>query len=201
MRPQAVTESDAAGMRSATHWALLGLIIERPSYGYDLGERFERAYGGILHLSSTSYIYTSIKELSRRGLIEEVAGKGGGRQPKPRYRATPEGVRAYQEQLVSEVDEDRRRSRLFARKLAVFAREPELALEVIGRYRRACLELAARTALPRTGGAETPMDLASGLAGRLEAEEIRLALDAKIDWLDYAARELIALVESQPPRA
>lgn len=201
MRPRAASDPDAAGMRSSTHWALLGLIIERPSYGYDLAERFERAYGGMLSLSSASYIYTSIRELSRRGLIEEVPGKGGSRQPKPRYRATAEGVRAYQEQLISEVDEDRRRSRLFARKLAVFApREPELALEMIARHRRACLELAARTPLgPQDQDA--PTDLASGLAGRLEAEENRLALDAKIDWLDYAARELTALVELQSPRA
>jgi DNA-binding PadR family transcriptional regulator len=199
MKPRAASEPDAAGMRSSTHWAVLGLIIERPSHGYDLAERFERVYGDVLNLSSPSYIYTSVKELIRRGLIEELPGKRVGRQPKPPYRATAEGVRAYQQQLIAEIDEDRRRSRLFARKLAVFAREPQLALEVIGRYRRACLEVATKTALPR-GDRDASMDLAAGLAGRLEAEEIRLALDTKIDWLDYAARELTALIESQTPR-
>jgi len=43
-----------APMTSEVNWALLGLIIERPSYAYDLGKRFERTYDGVLSLSSTS---------------------------------------------------------------------------------------------------------------------------------------------------
>jgi DNA-binding PadR family transcriptional regulator len=29
-------------MRSLVNWALLGLVIERPSYAYELARRFER---------------------------------------------------------------------------------------------------------------------------------------------------------------
>lgn len=31
-------------MRSPLNWALLGLVIQRPSYGYELVQRFERIY-------------------------------------------------------------------------------------------------------------------------------------------------------------
>jgi DNA-binding PadR family transcriptional regulator len=183
--------------QSAVQWALLGLVIERPSYGYELATRVERAYGGEVRLSSTSYAYTALEALKDRGLVEEVAGTGSDRQPKPIYRATLAGVTAFKEQLVAEISEDRRRSRVSARKLAVFAREPEAALALIGRMREACLKEAVRSSSPPLSTPDEP-DTTSRLGARLAAEEGRLALDAKLAWLDYAARELKAT--TAPPR-
>lgn len=182
-------------MQSAVQWALLGLVIERPSYGYDLAQRFEQAYDGMLHLSGISYVYTALDTLKRHSMIEEIPGTRAGRQPKPRYRATPEGVRAYQERLTSQITEDLRRSRLFARQLAVFAQEPERGLEIIERYGQACLDEAAGASLsPATTAAP---DAAAGLASRLVSEESRLALEAKLPWVEYARREFKALAESR----
>jgi DNA-binding PadR family transcriptional regulator len=179
-------------LESPVQWALLGLVIERPSYGYELATRFERVYGGELRLSSTSYAYTALQALEERDLVERVAGTGSDRQPKPIYRATAAGMAAFEEQLVAEVSEERRRSRVSARKLAVLAHEPEVALALIGRIREACLKEAVRSAPPSPGTVEE-LDLATRLGVRLSAEEGRLALDAKLAWLDYAARELKAL--------
>ena len=126
-------------MRSPVSWALLGLVIQRPSYGYELVQRFERTYGDALELSSASQIYTALDALERRGLIEEMTGDedDGSRQPKPHYRATAEGVHDYREWLVGQVDEERRRSRLFARQLAMLACRRRA--RVIERYEQACL--------------------------------------------------------------
>jgi len=187
MKPRASEHGRFQPPQSAVQWALLGLVIERPSYGYELATRVERAYGGEVRLSSTSYAYTALEALKDRGLVEEVAGTGSDRQPKPVYRATPVGVTAFKEQLVSEVSEDRRRSRVSARKLAVFAREPEVALALIGRMREACLKEAVRSS---SSSSADELDTASRLGARLAAEEGRLALDAKLAWLDYAAQEL-----------
>jgi DNA-binding PadR family transcriptional regulator len=197
MKPRASEQGRFQPPQSAVQWALLGLVIERPSYGYELATRLERAYAGEVRLSSTSYAYTALEALKDRGLVEEVAGAGSDRQPKPIYRATPVGVAAFQEQLVSEVGEDRRRSRVSARKLAVFAREPEVALALIGRMREACLKEAVRSSSPPPSAADE-RDTTSRLGARLAAEEGRLALDAKLAWLDYAARELKATMA--PPR-
>jgi DNA-binding PadR family transcriptional regulator len=197
MKPRASEHGRFQPPQSAVQWALLGLVIERPSYGYELATRLERAYAGEVRLSSTSYAYTALEALKDRGLVEEVAGAGSDRQPKPIYRATPVGVAAFKEQLVSEVGEDRRRSRVSARKLAVFAREPEVALALIGRMREACLKEAVRSSFPPPSAADE-RDTASRLGARLAAEEGRLALDAKLAWLDYAARELKAT--TAPPR-
>jgi DNA-binding PadR family transcriptional regulator len=176
-------------MQSAVHWALLGLVIERPSYGYELANRFEHAYAGMLQLSGFSYVYTALDTLQCRGMIEELPGTRTGRQPKPRYRATAEGINSYQERLITQMREDFRRSRLFARQLAVFAHEPEMALDVIERYGQACLEEAGETPVLTTAGT----DAVAGLAERLVSEERRLAMGARLPWIDYARREFKAL--------
>jgi DNA-binding PadR family transcriptional regulator len=178
--------------QSAVQWALLGLVIERPSYGYELATRFERAYNGELRLSSPSYAYVVLEALKDRELVEEVPGSGSDRQPKPIYRSTRLGMAAFEEHLVSEVGEDRRRFRVWTRKLTAFAREPEVGLALTGRIREACLKeaLGSRSFSPRT---EAQLDPAGRLAARLAAEEGRLAIEAMLSWLDYADRELNAL--------
>jgi DNA-binding PadR family transcriptional regulator len=179
-------------MQSAVHWALLGLVIERPSYGYELAQRFEQTYEGMLELSGFSYIYTALDTLRCRGLVEEIPGMGSERQPKLGYRATTEGVRNYHQRLIAQMREDFRRSRLFARQLAVLAGQPELALDVIESYGRACLEEAGEAQLPDIESACEDRD--SGLAERLVSQERRLAMEARLPWIDYARREFKALV-------
>jgi DNA-binding PadR family transcriptional regulator len=199
MELRAIGHARSQTPQSQVQWGLLALVIERPSYGYELATRFERAYGDALRLSSTSYAYTALQALEEHGLVEEVAGSGGGRQPKPIYRATDAGIEASKEQLISEVSGDRRRSRVSARKLAAFAHEPEAALALIAGIREACL-LEAVQSLDARSQTSAELDPAGHLAVRLAAEEGRLAVDAKLRWLDYAARELQAHVERRPAR-
>jgi DNA-binding PadR family transcriptional regulator len=120
-------------MTSQVNWGVLGLLMARPDYGYRLQRRFAEVYENELPLRSESHIYTALNELQRRGLIEEVAETSGllsgtDRQPRPTYRATDVGSRAYVEWILDQIGEDRRRSRLFVRQLAVFAHEPDTAL-------------------------------------------------------------------------
>jgi DNA-binding PadR family transcriptional regulator len=184
-------------MQSPVNWALLGLVIERPSYAYELAQRFDRTYEGALSLSSTSHVYTALSSLLERGLIEEVSGGGTGRQPKPRYRATREGLEHYQRQLVGQLADERRRQRLFAMELAALMSHPELARGVIDGYEQACLREGGEAPLPAPlDGAEDPD---SQLAARLACEENRLAVGAKLAWVQYVRQELRALAERRTP--
>jgi DNA-binding PadR family transcriptional regulator len=192
---QTRVKKSAGPMQSAVQWALLGLVIERPSYGYELAQRFESAYEGMLHLSGISYVYTALDTLQRRAMIEEIPGTRSGRQPKPRYRATADGVDSYKERLTAQIQEDFRRSRLFARQLAVFAHEPEMALEIIERYSDACLEEAGEASIPQPEG--YPADAVASLAARLVSQDSRLAMEAKLPWVEYARREFKALAASR----
>ncbi len=198
-----------APMTSAVNWALLGLIIERPSYAYELAQRFERVYGDTLTLSSTSHVYTALGALASRALVEEFPGSGTERQPKPHYRVTALGIDSYRDWLVAQVGEDRRRQRLFAIQLAGLARDPEAALDVLDRYRHACLEEAGPIPIPTWNGNRNQNGAhdhgGSELAERLLCEENRLAIGAKLSWVQYVRRELKALANGrasdEPARA
>jgi len=186
---RAERDAQAAPMQSSVNWALLGLVIERPSYAYELAQRFERTYRAVLSLSSVSHVYTALAALKGRSLIEELPGTRMGRQPKPRYQATEKGLLDYGEWLVAQVGEDRRRQQLVVLQLATFTRNPPAALEILARYEQACLQQAAGTPI-------TPSDDAAAgvpkLTARLVNEESRLALGAKLAWVHYARRELTA---------
>lgn len=178
-------------MHSPVNWALLGLVIERPSYAYELAQRFERTYGAVLTLSSVSHIYTALATLKGRSLIKELPGTRVGRQPKPRYRVTEKGLEDYGQWLVGQVGEDRRRQRLFILGLATFTRHPRAALEILAGYEEACLaELRSTAITPRDGACA---ENAPELAARLASQESRIALGAKLAWVHYARQELSAL--------
>ncbi len=186
-----VTERGAAAMRSPVNWSLLGLVIQRSSYGYELVQRFERMYGEALELSSPSQIYTALDILERRGLIELLPAPETAelsRQPKPHYRVTPVGVGAYVDWLVSHVQNEQRRSRLFVHQIAVLP--PLEALEVIERCEQACLKAA--TAAPAVSS-DRQAGEGGQLAMRLIDEEQRLVIGARLAWIEYARRELRAL--------
>jgi DNA-binding PadR family transcriptional regulator len=196
MLGRAFRDAGTGAMRSPVNWAVLGLTIERPSYGYEILQRFERNYGDLLKLSSPSQIYTALDSLVDRCLIEATREPSPGvasRQPRLHYRSTEEGVRRYQEHLVDQAEEDRRRSSLFARELAALA--PEAALAVLDRYEQMCLAQATK-ARPGEGDVEPAApDASTTLADRLAAEEERLATEAKLPWVDYARRELRAMAD------
>jgi DNA-binding PadR family transcriptional regulator len=188
----------ATAMHSPVNWALLGLVIERPSYAYELAQRFDRAYAGVLSLSSVSHVYTALAALKSRSLIEEVPGTRVGRQPKARYRATATGIEGYLEWLVAQAGEDRRRQQLLVMQLAALRRSPRTTLQVLDRYERACLAEASRLPIALDGGASA--DGIPELLARLIAEDNRLAVGAKLAWLEYARRELKALIGARSAR-
>ena len=177
-------------MRSLVNWALLGLVIDRPSYAYELAQRFERTFGDALSLSSISHVYTALGTLKERELVEEMPGTREGRQPKPHYRATEQGVEAYQQWLTGQIAEDRQRQRIFVLQLAALARRPEAAIEILAHYEQACLEEARQSSLPSCGAVDG--EHTSELVAALMSEESRLAIAAKLAWARYARETLAA---------
>jgi DNA-binding PadR family transcriptional regulator len=178
-------------MRSLVNWALLGLVIDRPSYAYELAQRFERTYEDALTLSSVSHVYMALGTLKERQLVEEIAGTRSGRQPKPHYRATEKGVYEYRDWLVEQICENRQRQRLVVLQLGALTRNPEAALEIIDRFEQTWLHEASDTPLPAPE--ELHADGAAQLIERLVLEESRLTIGAKLAWVEYARQQFKAL--------
>jgi DNA-binding PadR family transcriptional regulator len=193
-------------MHSPINWALLGLVIERPSYGYELVQRFERTYGDKLRLASHSHAYSALDVLEQRGLIEELPdpdATGTGRQPKVPYRATDEGLSAYHRWMRGQVAEDRRRHHVFLLQMTALSRDPDEALAILSDYEKSCLTDNSATTIPREdpGGGG-----ALGLQDRLVAEEKRLTAAARLEWARFARSEIKAFAREhhggpRPPAA
>ena len=184
-----MSERTSAPMHSAVNSALLGLVIERPSYAYELALRFERTYDGALTLPSVSHIYTALASLRKRGLVEEAAYGG----PRQRYQPTGKGLARHAVWLIGEVSEERRRERRLVSQLGPLGRTPERAIEVLDRYEQACLAEIAAAPHRAVRRPARPV-----LIALLIGEETRLSVAAKLRWAQYARAQLLALAERQP---
>jgi DNA-binding PadR family transcriptional regulator len=170
-------------MRSAINWELLALVIERPSYAYELAQRFQRTYEGVLSLSSISHVYSALDALNALGLVEEFAGSRDARQPRPRYKATAEGLQEYEAWLIGQVHETRRRQRLLVLQLAALKRHTDAA-RILDRYEEAWREGPSVERDPVGDDAD------SDCIGRLLSEEHRLMTEANLSWVGCARGEL-----------
>ena len=99
--------------------------------------------------------------------------------------------------VVGELRKVSRRHQLFVRQLtAALLSDPEAALDLAARYEQACLEEAASTPIAPVG--EDASDAESQFALRLVAEENRLAMAARLEWVRYVRRELTAIASKKP---
>jgi DNA-binding PadR family transcriptional regulator len=187
-------------MTSPVYWVLLGLVIERPSYGLELYHRFQRLYGDLLSVSSESHVYGALDSLEKRELIETIPGTRVARQPKPHYKATRDGIRSYEDWLVAQIDDEPRRQELLVRQLGIFADDRTAALRLVGRFEDEHLKSAAKAA--RLPG--VPNDSRAELIEDLVAERRRLADGGMLSWLHYAEDRIQARAGrpvDDPPRA
>lgn len=184
-------------MTSEVNWALLGVVIERPSYGLELANRFQRVYADVLSLSGDSHVYSALDALVSRGMIElERRGADLERQPKPIYRATELGLRSWEDWLVRHVDAAARRDELWVRQLATFSRDPQAALRVLDRFEREHLKRARPDpARPPRVGADARSELIDGLL----SEQRRIAFGGMVSWLRYARAKFETLPAGKQP--
>jgi DNA-binding PadR family transcriptional regulator len=180
-------------MKSPVNWTVLGLVIEKPSYGYEIGQRFEHRFGEFLPVGISS-IYAALDRLEKAALIEAMAVEGAGaakRQPRLRYRATAEGVGAYRGWLADCIRVDPQRPGLLARMASIGMHGVEAMLDVLERYEQECLrERCSMAHTPASGTSARTPDTVSQLMDRLVAEEQRLSIDAQLRWVAYAREEL-----------
>lgn len=190
-------------LQSPLRWALLGLLIEQPSHGYDLAKRFDYDYAGLIELSDPSYIYRSLAALEERGLIEalpececEAQGRGARRTP---YRATHRGIGAFADHLAAEMMRVELSGRVFFRKLSVLAgSSPAHALALIDEAERACL--AQRDSPPRAREGLREQGASGALEDSLHAQARTLLLGAALRWLHFTRAQIEAGADALPGR-
>lgn len=83
---------------TATRFALLGLLLDRPSHGYDLYQRFTdpAGLGQVWHLGM-SQMYADLKTLEERGWVGSRTQQQDTRPAKRIFTLTPAGRTAFLE--------------------------------------------------------------------------------------------------------
>jgi DNA-binding PadR family transcriptional regulator len=170
-----------ARVKAGTKYAVLGLLLERPSYGYEVHERFRRAFDSARWAITPQGLYASLDRLERDGLIAPVEGGGRDatrRQPKTAYRVTESGERELQAFLETPMGADASRAELLVRLQCTGSRDVGALVRMLDGHERACLDELGRS------------DAGETLVERLALEERRLRIQAQLMWIDYARREL-----------
>jgi len=188
------TGSAVEALRSQFVFAVLGLVIEKPSYGYEIWRRFEPRFGGFLR-ASRSAIYPVLSSLATAGLIEEMVGMESvgvrqGAKPGSSYRATEHGTRAYWKRVAERLRSDPGRVEMLGQLVLAGIDGIVAALELLDRYEEQCLLELQQMSSPSP--AWQPSSAVSGLIDRLIVEERRRTVDAQLKWVDYARAELRA---------
>jgi DNA-binding PadR family transcriptional regulator len=159
---------------------VLSIIIQRPSYVYEVAARFHSRFGTAIQISDQR-VYAVVADLRRDGLVEELPfseAELARRQPRRHVRATAAGLRVHREWPAAAIREDPDRASMQVAILAASLQDRAGTLELIDRYEASVLS-----------------DLASVRVGddiqtELIARERRMVLDARLRWVAYARERL-----------
>ncbi|MEX1142422.1 MAG: PadR family transcriptional regulator [Thermoleophilaceae bacterium] len=186
--------------RLSTKHVVLGLMIERPSYGYGLQQQIAERLG-FLGLAESA-VYKTIERLEDDGWIEEAGEKQVGRTrrgaPRILYRATPEGIEGFRRWMAEPSDRAVVRDELQA-KLALSgpADLPQL-LELAEAQARECLAELTLLSRPGLAQAATP-DVPWSAAARMMVDDFKGRwLESLIDWLDAICDVMEERIQQAP---
>jgi DNA-binding PadR family transcriptional regulator len=143
---------------SARH-ALLGLLLDRAGYPYQLADRLQRRLGPAWEVNS-GQLYQTVKSLERDGLIERVRSAAGDHEDRHVFAITDEGVSEFERWFDQAPDTVRLPRRPLLVKIT-FAGPRHLkdALSKVDAYERECARRLAETARLRE---ELPVDTPEG---------------------------------------
>ncbi len=186
--------------RSAVGWLVLALLIERPSHGYELSQRYDERFGSFAALS-VPRVYAALDRLREAGMIEPMPLETGKSVPKQHlmrrsYRATATGAASYRNWVAERMHDDPQRPQLLARIASAGWLGLDGVLDVIDRYERACVE--ELQALP---AAEERLEAGrcglEELTGFLVDDQRRRELKARRDWAVHARLVVLAHIEER----
>lgn len=170
--------------------SLLALLLEEPSYGYQLKTKFEEHTGGVWPLN-IGQVYTTLTRCERDGLVNVQATDDEGRV---RYEITKQGryeVGLWFEEAVPR--EDPERDELAIKLALAVALGRKDALDILTMQRSEAMRILQT--LTRN---KHRADLAGDLATTLVLDRQIFAIEAEARWLDMCEARLIAAKKFKP---
>jgi DNA-binding PadR family transcriptional regulator len=167
--------------------AVLGLVIERPGYGYDLARRLEERFGSSGF--APTGVYSALDQLSSEELVCSAGSKADATNvraaPRTIYEATPKGVGHFEEWMLGCSSLAPVRDELYM-KIAL-SKPHNLArlIELAQTQEEDCLARLEDLTQPSTrsrGGPRAWSDVAVLLVRDAEIKQ----LQARVEWLQKA---------------
>ncbi len=159
--------------------ALLALLDDGPTHGFDLKRRYDALLG---HERELKYgqVYATLARLERDGLAAGVGIEAGAGAERKLYAITPAGVGELDAWLAAPQPAGGRPSELFTRVvLALVSGRP--AADVLDAHRRVYLDRVRELTAARRAG-----DVIDRLAGDYEVAH----LQADLEWIELASARL-----------
>ena len=181
-------------LRSPAVWLVLGLVIERPSHGYEISQRYQERFGWFLSISGSS-VYTALDRLRTGGLIEEIPDEEAeDRDARSRNRrccrATRSGAEAYRGWVALRMRDDQQQIRLLAQIASTAMLGTGSALEVLEHFEDRCaLEMKG---LPLLDGGLVRDGSFGDLVQSMVGDWLRRRMSADLEWAQDARRAVLA---------
>lgn len=183
-------------------YAILGLVIERPGYGYQLAQRLEERFGSSAF--APSGVYSALDQLSRDEFVRAAGGMGLGaaRRAAPRmiYEATDQGVDHFEEWILGSSPAPPLRDELHMKIALCRPSNLPRLIDLVYGQELACL---GRLRDLKGGAASTANDESRDWSGtmRVLARDAEIALwKSRIEWLQNA-RELLERLLAEAGRS
>lgn len=172
-------------------YAVLGLVIERPGYGYQLAQRLEERFG--CSEFAPSGVYSALDQLSRDAYIRSAGEMGAGptkrAAPRTIYEATEEGVDHFEAWMLEATPTPPLRDELHMKIALCRPRDLPRLIDIVRGQEIACM---GRLRDLKQRAAEDPSDPKewSSLMRTLARDAEVAVWNARIEWLQ-SARELL----------
>jgi DNA-binding PadR family transcriptional regulator len=179
-------------------YAVLGLVIERPGYGYQLAQRLEERFGSSEF--APSGVYSALDQLSRDSFIRSAGEMGGGtsRRAAPRtiYEATEEGADHFAAWMLEASPTPPLRDELHMKIALCRPSDLPRLIEIVHGQELACM---GRLSDLKQRADEDPPNAQewSSLMRTLSRDAEVAVWNARIEWLQ-SARELLEQLREEP---
>lgn len=129
-------------------YAVLGLLVQRRGYGYDLVQRFEEQVGPAWQLNAGA-IYVALDKLEQEGLVRPLTTEGGEPvtrrrttrgAPRVIYEATPQGVERFDDWMTTGASMSPMREELHLKLALSQPRNLPRLIELTYELEQACLD-------------------------------------------------------------
>jgi len=182
-------------------YAVLGLVIERPGYGYQLAQRLEERFGSSGF--APSGVYSALDQLSRDEFVRSAGEMGAGpaRRAAPRmiYEATDQGVEHFEAWMLGSSPAPPLRDELHMKIALCRPRNLSRLIDMVYGQELACMgQLRDLKQLDGEEAAGESQEWARMM--RVLARDAEIAMwQARIEWLQ-AARELLERLREESMR-